>query len=447
MNERIPSGDALQREKMLYRYSSALERGDFETVAAVLQQAEQDPYLERMVLDIDLAYQEDLQFVRPTSRVDKSSWAMLGDLWSRIVRRRGRDQPKRMGSNQEKVMPVRGIKMRTILVSGLVLVLVILGIIVSGDLYNHNPILMLALTTPTPAGIYGYQEQPAAPTEAPAATTAPAAAPEIVAAPAATVAPAAPGSVPIDQSGNRSALVSGERLIIRSGNLLLIVNDTRQSQKAIEDLVAQMANAGAFVVSSSDSYDSASEQPVIDMDLRVPAARFSEVMDRIAGMATRIMNRSESAQDITSQYVDVSAREQELETARQRLLDIMQNAKTTEDLLNAERELSQRDSDLAALKGQMQYLSQSAQLSSINVELRASVLNQPLVQQGWRPSETIHQAFTTFLNSLQDAGNFLILFVIAILPWLVVAGLVLYGIIRFILWRVGISKGPKAGSN
>jgi hypothetical protein len=136
-----------------------------------------------------------------------------------------------------------------------------------------------------------------------------------------------------------------------------------------------------------------------------------------------------------------------LETARQRLLDIMQNAKTTEDLLNAERELTQRDSDLAALKGQMQYLSQSAQLSSINVELRASVLNQPLVQQGWRPSETIHQAFTTFLNSLQDAGNFLILFVIAILPWLVVAGLVLYGIIRFILWRVGISKGPKAGSN
>jgi type IV secretory pathway VirB6-like protein len=114
------------------------------------------------------------------------------------------------------------------------------------------------------------------------------------------------------------------------------------------------------------------------------------------------------------------------------------------DLINAERELTQRDADLAALKGQMQYLSQSAQLSSINVELRASVLNQPLVQQGWRPSEAVHQAFTTLINGLQGVGNFLILFAIAILPWLLVVGLVLYGIIRLIMWRIGVSKRRKA---
>ncbi len=43
----------LFREKQLFRYTRALERGDFETVAAVLHEAESDPVLERMILEIN----------------------------------------------------------------------------------------------------------------------------------------------------------------------------------------------------------------------------------------------------------------------------------------------------------------------------------------------------------------------------------------------------------
>ncbi|MCC6804382.1 MAG: hypothetical protein IT319_15980, partial [Anaerolineae bacterium] len=42
-----------QYEQLLFRYSSALERGDFETVADVLRQAERDPALEQMILDMN----------------------------------------------------------------------------------------------------------------------------------------------------------------------------------------------------------------------------------------------------------------------------------------------------------------------------------------------------------------------------------------------------------
>lgn len=49
----------LARERTLYRYSSALERGDFDTVASVLHEAEQDPVLERMILEVNEVYQEE----------------------------------------------------------------------------------------------------------------------------------------------------------------------------------------------------------------------------------------------------------------------------------------------------------------------------------------------------------------------------------------------------
>ncbi len=53
-----PSGykQQLAREKALYRYISALERGDFDTVASVLHEAENDALLERMILEVNEVY-------------------------------------------------------------------------------------------------------------------------------------------------------------------------------------------------------------------------------------------------------------------------------------------------------------------------------------------------------------------------------------------------------
>jgi hypothetical protein len=54
MNEQhITQMSQREREKALYLYSSALERGDFETVEAILQQAEIDLALEQMILELD----------------------------------------------------------------------------------------------------------------------------------------------------------------------------------------------------------------------------------------------------------------------------------------------------------------------------------------------------------------------------------------------------------
>lgn len=62
------------REKALHRYGSALDRGDFDTVAAVLREAENDPELERMILELNQALQaeyEDDRHNRDAEKVDQ----------------------------------------------------------------------------------------------------------------------------------------------------------------------------------------------------------------------------------------------------------------------------------------------------------------------------------------------------------------------------------------
>ncbi|MCC6456933.1 MAG: hypothetical protein IT328_18400 [Caldilineaceae bacterium] len=49
------------REKMLLRYTVALDNGDFETIAAILQLAEIDTELERMILEINDVYAAEIE--------------------------------------------------------------------------------------------------------------------------------------------------------------------------------------------------------------------------------------------------------------------------------------------------------------------------------------------------------------------------------------------------
>jgi hypothetical protein len=223
--------------------------------------------------------------------------------------------------------------------------------------------------------------------------------------------------------------VSAERLIIRNGSLNLIVTDPLTAQQAIKQMIDEMADEGAFIVSSNTRGSTTEGLPYISLSLRVPATHFDEVMDRLATLAVEVRDRNESAQDVTAEYVDLEARLEALEAARDRLRQIMDDAKTTEDLLQAEQQLTQREAEIESIKGQMQYFSQSAQLSSITVELAPSILSQP-VDNRWRPAETVRQSFDVLLSSLRGFADFAIFFSIALLPWLLLAGAVILVVIR-----------------
>jgi hypothetical protein len=240
-----------------------------------------------------------------------------------------------------------------------------------------------------------------------------------------------------DASGTAYA---AERLIIRTGNISMVVEDTRAAQATIEGMVEGMAGEGAFVVSSDEYGGVEGSQPHITMSIRVPATRFDQVMDRLAEMAVNVTSRNESGQDVTEEYVDLEARLESLEAARQRLLEIMQEARATKDLLEAEQQLTQREAEIESLKGRME---QSARLSSIWIELQPYILSQPVSDQ-WRPAETTRRAVETLVDGLRGFGDFLIFFAIAVLPWLVAIGLVILVVVFLLRWRIRTRRARHA---
>jgi len=441
----------LAREKALYRYSSALERGDFEVVSAVLGEAEHDAVLERVLLEVNEVYRVEMGGQQaPAMEQTYEHWSFARLLrWTRNHRKK-EGEMKRERSSRAKRQTSSGSRWVNRLVVGGVL-------------------LGIALTFAIGFGIYtgwgrfgGTPDFLPPPTEAPALVEVPPEGPAFMwlgasetdeAASGDPYAPRRPGPehtipapAPLPSEATRWGLSQPvERLIIRSGSVSMVVKDTRAAQQSVEEMVTEMSSEGAYVVSSEEYGGVEGGSPYVAMTIRVPATRFDEAMDRLADMAVEVTARNESGEDVTEEYVDLETRLESLEAARQRLLEIMQEARTTKDLLEAERQLTEREAEIESFKGRMQYLAQSARLAGIRIELQPYVLSQP-VSARWRPAESARQAVETLVDSLRSLGDFLIFFVIAILPWVVVLGLLAYGIVRFVLWRIRAGREKRAAS-
>ncbi len=220
-----------------------------------------------------------------------------------------------------------------------------------------------------------------------------------------------------------------ERLIIKTGSISLSVEDTRAAQSTIEAIVAEMQGEGAFVVSASEYGGTEEQSPYVNMSIRVPAARFTETMDRIASLAVTVYDRSETADDVTDEHVDLEARLEALTTSRDRLLALMENSGTVEELLFAEQQLTQREAEIEAIQGSLNYLEQSAALSLISISLQPDIVSQP-IDSTWRPSETFRIAVDRLVNSLRNFADFLIIFGVSTLPWLLALALIVYLVVR-----------------
>src|SRR5437016_454574 len=59
--ERMSHTRRIERERALFLFTCALDRGDFKTIAALYEQAETDPDLERMLLELNEVHLAEME--------------------------------------------------------------------------------------------------------------------------------------------------------------------------------------------------------------------------------------------------------------------------------------------------------------------------------------------------------------------------------------------------
>lgn len=205
-----------------------------------------------------------------------------------------------------------------------------------------------------------------------------------------------------------------QRLIIKNANVELEVESVRDAEAAVRAKVEQM---GGYVVQGTTQGTDQYMRSIITF--RVPAERFEETLAGVQGLAKRVLARTISGDDVTEEFVDLESRMRNLEATRTRLLDLLEKATRVEDALNVNNALTQVQGEIEQIKGRMQYLQQSAALSTITLTL-VPVPVTPIVEEGgWQPETVARRALRGLLEFGQGLAELAIVLVIWSPVWLV----------------------------
>lgn len=169
----------------------------------------------------------------------------------------------------------------------------------------------------------------------------------------------AQNSTGLDQ---QAALVSQQRIIVRTVNMALVVGEVATS---VDDISALARDFGGWVVSSDRA---AKHQGSISV--RVPANGLDDFVLSLRGLSVEVDSESSTSQDVTDEYVDNKSRLTSLQATEQALIGLLAQARSVEDAFNVQRELAKLQADIESRQGRIKFLEETAAFSLVNVNLR-----------------------------------------------------------------------------
>lgn len=221
-------------------------------------------------------------------------------------------------------------------------------------------------------------------------------------------------------------LSEATRKIIYNAYLDLEVKQYLDVVQSIEQTVNEM---NGYIVSNQTSRldDQLHEG---HLQLRIPQESLELFFDYLEANDQILINHRElTGEDVTDQYIDLATRLDSREQLENRLLTFMEEAETTEDLLNISRDLANVQYEIESIKGQMNYIDNRSDLATVElyiIEQQTEFAHEQNLNIWQRTKEQWLNSY----NSLLIGGANLFVFIVGNLP-IIILIVVVSGLIYF----------------
>ena len=153
--------------------------------------------------------------------------------------------------------------------------------------------------------------------------------------------------------------------IVRTATLLLVAADFDAARTALTRIVAEMNG----FVGSLDVSGVPPNPRVLTATIRIPSARLDAALGSMKALG-KVLNESQSADDVTEQALDLEARIANGRNTEKRLNDLLQKRTgDLSDVLAAERELSRVREEIERLDAQRQNLEKRVTYSTVSLRI------------------------------------------------------------------------------
>ena len=190
-----------------------------------------------------------------------------------------------------------------------------------------------------------------------------------------------------------------EQKLIRRVNMEA---ETEDLESLLPVVAAKITELGGYIESQelyNGSIHASYRSRSVYMVVRIPAERLGEFTEQVEGSAN-VISYSETADDVTLQYVDTESRVKALQVEQERLLELLSKAETMADLLEIEARLTDVRYELERYTANLRGLDNKVNYATVSLNIRqVKVLTEP-------EPETVWQRISSgFGDNLEDIGE------------------------------------------
>jgi hypothetical protein len=153
--------------------------------------------------------------------------------------------------------------------------------------------------------------------------------------------------------------------------------------------------------------------------VRIPFKIFEAGIGSVKSLG-EVVSESIHGSDVTAEYVDLDSQIKNLRASEQQFLEIMKRAGSITEVLAVQNELTRVRGQIEGIQGRMKYLKESAEMSSLTVNLSTDPSALPIVENDssqWKPVVVVKDALRNLLEVGKGLVNLLIWAVIFIPVW------------------------------
>lgn len=221
--------------------------------------------------------------------------------------------------------------------------------------------------------------------------------------------------------------VASNRKLIRTLSLTV---ETENYDELLQQLQTRVALIGGYVenMEANTRYPTSGRNAYLT--IRVPADRLDEFSDEV-GSISNVVYRSESNRDITTAYVDTESRRDALTTEQTRLLELMEQAQSLDEILQIESRLTEVRYELQSMEAQLRTYDNQVDYATIDLNITEVKVYTETEEKGfWE------KLGSGFVDSAQGAWNVLkAIFsgLIVYLPYVLLVSIVPLTVLFFVL--------------
>jgi len=221
-----------------------------------------------------------------------------------------------------------------------------------------------------------------------------------------------------------------DRKVIYRANLVMKVAEFAEAEKQLLDLI-HLSNA--YVLQFSDSRN-ANEVGAVYV-IKVSSDGFSSFLDRLQKITNLKFEREVEGNDVTEEFVDLTARLKAKSAVEARLLAFMDKATRADDLIQFSNQLGEVQEEIERIKGRIRYLDENVAFSTVHLRLYQGTGNAASIEKedSKHFGDRLYGALSGSAKTLRQFGEGLLVVLAALLPVLVAAaviGVPVYAIVR-----------------